>query len=61
MVQCIHCKHAKFMQCMKNPIIGQCSLTTERVVAEAKRLCSTYERTMAEPQITHYKNYNDEI
>ena len=61
MIQCIHCKHGKFMQWMKNPIICECSITNERFVAEAKRLCSTLERTQAEPQITHYKNYDDEI
>lgn len=61
MIQCIHCKHGTFMQWMKNPVICQCDITHERFVAEAKRLCPTYEYTRNEPHITHYKNYNDEL
>ncbi len=61
MIQCIHCKYGKFMQWMKNPIICQCTLTDERYVAEAKRVCASFEKTMNKPQVTHYKNYNDEI
>lgn len=59
MIQCIHCKHGKFMQWMKNPIICECELlSNERFVAEAKKLCSLYEESKTEtPEITHYDSY----
>ena len=43
MVKCYDCKHGKYMQWMKNPIICECNWTGERYVAEAKRLCSRFE------------------
>lgn len=59
MIQCIHCKHGKFMQWMKNPVICECELLgNERFVAEAKKLCSLYEESKTEvPVITHYDSY----
>ena len=59
MIQCIHCKHGKFMQWMKNPIICECNWTGERYVAEARRLCARYEeRTSPEPPaVKHYDHY----
>lgn len=59
MVKCINCKHGKYMQWMKNPIICECNWTGERYVAEAKRICTRYEeKTSREtPQITHYEHY----
>ena len=36
MVKCYDCKHGKYMQWMKNPIICECNWTGERYVAEAK-------------------------
>lgn len=61
MIQCIHCKHGRFMQWMNNPIICECQLLQkERFVAEAKKLCPLFERTTVEnPPITHYDSYDD--
>lgn len=58
MIQCMNCKHGKFMQWMKNPIICECTLSGERFVAEARRICSLYEPSGNEtPTITHYDSY----
>ncbi|MCM1108789.1 MAG: hypothetical protein NC388_07015 [Clostridium sp.] len=59
MTQCIHCKHGKFMQWMKNPIICECTLSEERFVAEAVKLCPLFERSNnPNPEITHYSKYD---
>lgn len=59
MVRCYDCKHGKYMQWMKNPIICECTLNDERFVAEAKRICTRYEHIQRqnEPEITHYDHY----
>ena len=58
MIQSIHCKHGKFMQWMKNPVICECDILKERFVAEAKRLCPTFEQSnQIKPEITHYDHY----
>lgn len=58
MIQCIHCKHGKYMQWMKNPIICECTLSGERYVAEARRICPSFDESGArEPQITHFSQY----
>ena len=59
MVKCYNCKHGKYMQWMKNPIICECNSTGERYVAEAKRLCSRFEENTSRetPEITHYDHY----
>lgn len=59
MVKCLECRHGKYMQWMKNPIICECSWTQERYVAEARRLCPNFEeRTGPDPpSITHYDHY----
>ena len=59
MVECYNCKHGKYMQWMKNPIICECNWTGERYVAEAKRLCSRFEENTSRetPEITHYDHY----
>lgn len=59
MVKCINCKHGKYMQWMKNPIICECNWNGERFVAEAKRLCAQYEDNISKkgPEITHYDHY----
>lgn len=59
MVKCFECKHGKYMQWMKNPIICECNWTGERYVAEAKRLCARYEAntSLETPPITHFDHY----
>lgn len=59
MIKCYDCKHGKYMQWMKNPIICECELTNERFVAEAKRICGRYEvrKGNGTPNITHYDQY----
>jgi len=58
MIQCIRCKHGKYMQWMKNPIICECNFTQERYVAEARRLCSMFEEAgNREIEITHFSHY----
>lgn len=59
MVRCYECKHGKYMQWMKNPIICECKLTNERFVAEARRMCPRYEDAPRKgaPEITHYEHY----
>lgn len=59
MVRCYDCKHGKYMQWMKNPIICECTWTGERFVAEARRICSRYEDAHRKdaPEITHYDHY----
>lgn len=59
MVRCLDCKHGKFMQWMKNPIICECKMTNERQVAEAYKLCNIYEEnyTKKAPEITHFDSY----
>lgn len=58
MVQCIQCKHGRYMQWMKNPIICECELSNERFVAEASRICPTYESSNKKPDIVHYTKYD---
>lgn len=58
MVLCYRCKHGTFMQWMKNPIICECSVNKERYVAEARRICPSFEASPDEhPEITHYDHY----
>lgn len=59
MVKCYDCKHGKYMQWMKNPIICECNWTGERYVAEAQRLCSRFEENTSRetPEVTHYDHY----
>ena len=46
------------MQWMKNPVICECDILKERFVAEAKRLCPTFEQSnQTKPEITHYDHY----
>ena len=60
MIQCINCKHGRFMQWMNNPIICECMLMqNERFVAEAKKLCPLFELSGIEkPEVTHYESYD---
>ena len=57
MVKCIDCKKGTFMQWMANPIICECTINNERLVAESRRLCTRFERSYAKPTITHYDHY----
>lgn len=59
MVRCYDCKHGKYMQWMKNPIICECRWTGERFVAESRRICPRYEDASRKgtPEITHYDHY----
>ncbi len=57
-VKCIDCKHAKFMQWYENPIIAECMLHKERQVALAKRLCSLFAPSNAEPEVLHFDSYD---
>lgn len=57
--RCINCANATFMQWMKNPVIAYCRITDERQVAEAKRLCKEFKLSNKEPQVTHYKSYQE--
>ncbi|MCD8318560.1 MAG: hypothetical protein LUC45_06885 [Paraprevotella sp.] len=59
MVRCDDCKHGKYMQWMKNPIICECNWTGERYVAEAKRLCARYEEFVGieKPEVVHFDHY----
>lgn len=58
MIQCLHCKHGRYMQWMKNPVICECSLNGERFVAEARRLCALYDDAGSrEPEIVHFSHY----
>ncbi len=59
MVKCYDCKHGKYMQWMKNPVICECRQTGERYVAEARRLCGRFEEhtSRGAPEITHYSHY----
>lgn len=58
MAQCIRCKHGKFMQWMKNPIICECTLTNERFVAESLKVCAQFDPSYNEtPHIEHFNQY----
>ena len=57
MVKCIDCKKGTFMQWMANPIICECTINNERLVAESRRLCTRFERSYAKPTVTHYDHY----
>ena len=57
-VQCIRCKHGKFMQWLENPLIALCEVTKERQVAEAKRQCRLFVETTDEPIIQHFDSYD---
>ncbi|MBQ1973898.1 MAG: hypothetical protein II222_06145 [Paraprevotella sp.] len=58
MIQCINCKHGRYMQWMKNPIICECQVQKERFVAESRRQCPLFEqRYTGEAEIVHYDHY----
>ncbi len=58
MVTCLQCKHGRFMQWMKNPIICECRLKNERLVAASRRLCPQFEASgIDRPEVTHYDHY----
>lgn len=57
-VQCIRCKHGKYMQWFENPVVALCDINNERQVAEAKRQCKWYEASAEEPVIEHFDSYS---
>ena len=59
MVRCIDCKNGEFMQWFQNPIICQCNILDERMVAEAQRLCGFFTQSNKAPEVKHYDKYDD--
>lgn len=59
MVKCIDCKHGRYMQWMKNPIICQCDMLDDRFVAEARRICTHFDKAPQREniEIQHYDHY----
>lgn len=57
-VKCISCTHASYMQWFENPIIADCHILHERMVAESKRVCKLYNKSsITNPEVTHYDSY----
>ncbi len=59
MVRCYDCKHGKYMQWKRNPIICECDRTHERYVAEARRVCDRFEENTSREtrRVAHYDHY----
>ena len=58
-VRCLDCKHATFRQWYENPIVAQCSIFNERMVAQSNRLCKEFAPSRnAHPDIEHFDNYD---
>ena len=61
-VNCLGCKHAHLMQWFDNPIVAECEVRHERMVAEAKMYCSSFapsgvrDRRLLE--IEHFDHYD---
>ncbi|MBO4906485.1 MAG: hypothetical protein J5486_05565 [Bacteroidaceae bacterium] len=59
-VRCIDCIHGSFMQWFENPIIAQCDVFKERMVAQSRRLCKDYVPSgKSNPEVTHFDHYED--
>ena len=59
--RCFLCKHATLMQWMENPIIADCKLRHERLVAMSDHQCVLFEASNnPEPEISHYDHYEDD-
>lgn len=57
LVTCSDCAHSTLMQWFSNPVIAYCNTRNEKEVAQARRLCQSYEQTKRPKTIKHYDSY----